>query len=75
MLQSDSEQSTRRAWLAGQEALQQITSEIEDAAFEWTCRYGSGNGWAGSSGQAAGFIRALLIECERLRREQANSEL
>lgn len=36
-------------------------------AFEWSCRLGSGNVWAGSHGEAARIIRTLLIEIERLR--------
>jgi len=31
-------------------------------AFEWTCRFGPANCWAGATGTAAIVIRSLLLE-------------
>ena len=37
------------------------------ACFEWSCRYGSANCWAGLGGEAAAIVRKLLLEIARLK--------
>lgn len=39
-----------------------LTAAEKQAAFEWTCKYGPGNCWTGTTGAAAIIIRSLLLE-------------
>lgn len=56
-------------WIAIQDGLAEVTNAEAGEMFEWTCRYGGGNGWTGTSGDGARYVRALLIERHRLLQE------
>lgn len=62
-----------QAWLATKQQ-SETRSPLSDAelleAFEYTCKYGSGNHWAGTIGHGAGIIRKLLLEIARLKKAQ-----
>lgn len=41
-----------------------LTAAEKQAAWEWTCKFGPGNCWTGTTGAAAMLIRRLLVEVE-----------
>jgi len=54
----------QRAQLAGSEPplYPPLSPAERQSAFEWTCKFGPGNCWAGATGTAAIIIRSLLLE-------------
>lgn len=69
---------TYETWLGlNLEQHEPLTPERMAEMFTFSCRYGSGNGWTGTSGVACAMIRELLMEVEsRLtfsEAEQANT--
>lgn len=48
---------------------QPLSESDLDEMFSWTARHGSGNGFTGSSGTSATYIRKLLREVAHLRME------
>jgi len=47
---------------AGDSRYPALSAAERQAAFEWTCRFGPGNCWTGTTGEAAIIIRSLLLE-------------
>src|SRR5688572_12709731 len=62
-------ESPLRQWLHWKVSTSTPLPETElNAAFEWTCRYGPANCWAGTTAEGAQIIRRMLLEIERLKR-------
>ena len=63
---SETEPVSFRAWCARQTNVEPLTDRELNEIFTWSTKHGSGNGWTGSSGTGATYIRMLLRERQRL---------
>lgn len=64
-----------RNWLAKQgDEITPLTTEQMESIFTWSTKHGSGNGWTGTTGEGAMFIRWLLRDWQRLRNSLAAVE-